>query len=100
MPINQPESALARADSRIRELREKMTNDDGFDLAEALPVIDLALGALNFAGNSQQRLIDACAEQVSYYEAALRVRRLSLAETALLDAHRAAIAHASGPGID
>ncbi len=90
--ITQRDSALARVEGYVLEAKTALDCNRPQAAAHA---VDLALGALTFAGNSQTRLIDAsnaAAKAMSGY----RDWRTSTERNALLDA----IEHAESPGID
>ncbi len=92
MPISQPNSALARTDAYIREALIALNRGD---LTLAAAKLGGALGAAEFAGNSQTKLIEA-ARAASSAMAGYRDWRTSTERNGLV----AAIKHAEGPGID
>jgi hypothetical protein len=98
MPINQQKSALARADRYTREALDAIRTGKG--TAEGL--LMNALGALNFAGNSQQKLIDACEAVISAAnrETIVAGKHKLTEGNVLIQTVKDAVAHASGPGID
>lgn len=91
MTIEQPNSALARAERAVLLAKQHLCFGTG-SIEDADKALDLALGALGFAGNSQTRLIDAL-------QAALTTQGHSLKST-VIEQGFDAINHATGPGID
>lgn len=93
MPIDQPNSALARTARHINEALEALRQGDDMT---ATVKLRLALGALGFAGNSQTKLIDALKNADAFVGGFMQDSDCKALRAGFKDA----IAHASGPGID
>ncbi len=90
--VAQPNSALARVETYI--LAAKRALEAG-QLRIAEQQMDLALGAMTFAANSQTKLIEA-ARGAATAMTGYRDWRTSTERNGLVNA----VAHAEGPGID
>lgn len=90
--VSQPNSALARVETYIREA---LLAIDRGDLTLASAQLGGALGAVEFAANSQTKLIDAC-KHASQAVAKMPQGRYK----GIVACCDEAVKHAEGPGID
>ncbi len=102
--ISQPKSALARALAHLDHalaIAEEHDPDDS-SIGDLKQELMLARGALNFAGNSQTKLIEAgeAIIHAANNETIIAGKHKRTAGEMLISTMHEAITHASGPGID